>query len=154
VSGSKTTVIRLTLPSLQAMALAHFVKRVDFNTVTRFASVAVACEDGKAEADLVWLALIELRSALAEAGAASADLRTSDPAAIGPCQIAAAALPSAKPNERSRFFAENGSLKEPSPARSCERGSQRPHVLRSTGSLASAEDDGGEFNPPSPQPRP
>jgi hypothetical protein len=48
------------------MALAHFVKRVDFETVVRFASVTVV-SDGKSEADLIWLALIKLRSALAEA---------------------------------------------------------------------------------------
>jgi glucose-6-phosphate dehydrogenase assembly protein OpcA len=49
-------------------ALAHFVKRVDFETVARLTSVAVV-SDGKSEADLIWLALAELRSALAEAGA-------------------------------------------------------------------------------------
>jgi len=48
------------------MALAQFVKRVDFETVARFASVSVVSE-GKSEADLIWLALIKLRSALAEA---------------------------------------------------------------------------------------
>ena len=66
VSNSKTTAIPLALPSLQAMALAHFVKRVDFEMVARFASVTVV-SDGKSEADLIWLALIALRSALAEA---------------------------------------------------------------------------------------
>jgi hypothetical protein len=48
------------------MALAHFVKRVDFEMVARFASVTVI-SDGKSEADLTWLALIALRTALAEA---------------------------------------------------------------------------------------
>jgi hypothetical protein len=66
VSNSKTTEIPLALPSLQAMALAHFVKRVDFEMVARFASVTVI-SDGKSEADLTWLALIALRTALAEA---------------------------------------------------------------------------------------
>ena len=66
VSNSKTTEIPLALPSLQAMALAHFVKRVDFEMVARFASVTVV-SDGKSEANLIWLALIALRSALAEA---------------------------------------------------------------------------------------
>jgi hypothetical protein len=73
VSTAKTTTIPLVLPSLQAMALAQFVKRVDFDTVTRFAAVTVVCEDGKSEADLIWLALIALRSALAEASARPAD---------------------------------------------------------------------------------
>jgi hypothetical protein len=69
VSNSKTTAIPLVLPSLQALALAQFVKRVDFETVARFAAVTVACDDGKSEADLIWLALIALRGALTEATA-------------------------------------------------------------------------------------
>jgi hypothetical protein len=69
VGKSKTTAIPLILPSVQAMALAQFVKRVDFETVARFAAVTVVC-DGKSEADLIWLALIALRRALAEAGVA------------------------------------------------------------------------------------
>jgi hypothetical protein len=68
-SDAKTAAIPLALPPLQAMALAQFVKRVDFETVARFAPVTVACDDGKSEADLTWLALIALRHALAEAGA-------------------------------------------------------------------------------------
>jgi hypothetical protein len=71
VSDSTTAAIPLVLPTLQAMALAHFVKRVDFETVVRFAPVTVACDDGKSEADLIWLALIELRRALAEASAST-----------------------------------------------------------------------------------
>jgi hypothetical protein len=73
VRNAKTTVIPLTLPSLQAMALAQFVKRVDFETITRFAAVTVVCDDGKSEADLIWLALIALRAALAEASARPVD---------------------------------------------------------------------------------
>jgi len=69
VGKSKTTAIPLILPSVQAMALAQFVKRVDFETVARFVTVTVVC-DGKSEADLIWLALIALRRALAEAGVA------------------------------------------------------------------------------------
>jgi hypothetical protein len=69
VCNVKTTAIPLALPHLQAIALAQFVKRVDFETVARFAPITVVCEDGKSEADLVWLALIELRRALAETSA-------------------------------------------------------------------------------------
>ncbi len=69
VGNSKTTAIPLILPSVQAMALAQFVKRVDFETTARFAAVTVVC-DGKSEADLIWLALIALRRALAKAGVA------------------------------------------------------------------------------------
>jgi hypothetical protein len=70
VNHSETTRISLALPSLQAAALAHFIKRVDFETVARLASVSVV-SDGKSEADLIWLALTELRGALTEAGAAA-----------------------------------------------------------------------------------
>jgi hypothetical protein len=69
VGHSETTTISLTLPALQAAALAHFIKRVDFDTVARRASVSVV-SDGKSEADLIWLALTQLRGALLEAGAA------------------------------------------------------------------------------------
>jgi hypothetical protein len=69
MSDLETTAIPLALPSIQAKALAHFVKRVDFETVARLSSVAVV-SDGKSEADLIWLALIELRSALAAADVA------------------------------------------------------------------------------------
>jgi hypothetical protein len=50
------------------LALAHFVKRVDFETVARMASISIV-SDGKSEADLIWQALIRLRNALAEADA-------------------------------------------------------------------------------------
>jgi hypothetical protein len=70
MDSSETTKIPLALPSLHAKALAHFVKRVDFEMVAGLASIAVVSDDGKSEADLIWLALIELRNALAEAGVA------------------------------------------------------------------------------------
>jgi hypothetical protein len=57
------------------MALAQFVKRLDFETITRFAAVTVVCDDGKSEADLIWLALIALRGALTEASARPRDCR-------------------------------------------------------------------------------
>jgi hypothetical protein len=65
-SDAEAAAIPLALPPLQAIALAQFVKRVDFETIARFAPITVACEDGKSEADLVWLALTELRRALAD----------------------------------------------------------------------------------------
>jgi hypothetical protein len=60
--------IPLALPSLEAKALAVFVKRVDFETVANLSAVTVV-SDGKSEADLIWQALIALRSALAAADA-------------------------------------------------------------------------------------
>ena len=68
MSNADTTEVPLALPSLNALALAHFVKRVDFETVARFASITIV-SDGKSEADLIWQALIRLRIALAEADA-------------------------------------------------------------------------------------
>jgi hypothetical protein len=67
VNKPSATPISLTLPSLEVKALAHFVKRIDFDTVASLSSVTVV-SDGKSEADFVWLALIELRRALAEGG--------------------------------------------------------------------------------------
>ena len=67
MADPNTILIPLHLPSIQAMALAQFTKRVDFGTVARFAAVSVVT-DGQLEADLVWLAIIALRSALANAG--------------------------------------------------------------------------------------
>jgi hypothetical protein len=58
------------------MALAQFIKRVDFETVARSAAVTVVCDDGKSEADLIWLALIALRGALAEVSARPVDCHT------------------------------------------------------------------------------
>jgi hypothetical protein len=84
VNNAKTTVIPLTLPSLQALALAQFVKRVDFETITRFAAVTVVCDDGKSEADLIWLALITLRGALAEASPRPADCHRGQQTEPGP----------------------------------------------------------------------
>ena len=68
MGNSGTTRIGLALPSVEAKALAHFFKRLDFETVARFSSVSVV-HDGKSEADMIWYALIELRRVLAEANA-------------------------------------------------------------------------------------
>jgi hypothetical protein len=92
VSTLEKTEISLALPSLQAVALAHFFKRVDFETVARMSSVSVV-SDGKSEADLIWLALIELRSALAAASVASR--------AAGPCVVPLTAAPGAGQNRAS-----------------------------------------------------
>jgi hypothetical protein len=59
--------ITVRLPRLQVFALAQFTKRIDFETVVQFAAVSVV-RDGQSEADLIWLALIALREALADAG--------------------------------------------------------------------------------------
>jgi hypothetical protein len=59
--------IVLELPNDQAMALAQFVKRVDYDTCVRFASI-ITTYDGRAECDTMWSALCMLQRALAEAG--------------------------------------------------------------------------------------
>jgi hypothetical protein len=67
VSNMKTA-IPLALPSLEAKALAQFVKRLDFETVASMSTVTVV-SDGKSEADLIWFALNALRGALAQVDA-------------------------------------------------------------------------------------
>ncbi len=66
-SQTTTVAVPLILPRCQCLALAQFCKRIDFDTVARFAAVSVVC-DGRSEADLIWLAIIELRTALASVG--------------------------------------------------------------------------------------
>jgi hypothetical protein len=68
-SDEERAAIPLVLPPLQATALAQFVKQMDFETIARFAPITAVCDDGKSEADLIWLALIALRGALGEARA-------------------------------------------------------------------------------------
>ncbi len=71
MSDAEVTEIHMALPRLEALALANLLKRVDFETVARMASVSVVA-DGKSEADLIWLALIGVRNALAQAGTGTA----------------------------------------------------------------------------------
>jgi hypothetical protein len=67
MADSTHILIPLHLPRCQALALAQFCKRVDFDSIARFAAVSVVC-DGRSEADLMWLALITLRQSLGAAG--------------------------------------------------------------------------------------
>jgi hypothetical protein len=57
----------LPLPPDKTAALAESTKRVDRETVSRFAGMFTIYDTGT-EGDLMWLALIDLQSALAEAG--------------------------------------------------------------------------------------
>jgi hypothetical protein len=66
-----TIAIPLFLPPVQALALAQFTKRIDYETVARFSSITAAYDDGQSESDLVWLALITLRQALGACGFAT-----------------------------------------------------------------------------------
>ena len=61
------SVIPLELPRSEAAAFSQFCKRVDYDTVGRFAAAAVTY-DGRAEHYVMWCALPTLRSQLAEAG--------------------------------------------------------------------------------------
>ncbi len=68
MSDAEVTEIHMALPRLEALALAHFLGRVDFETVARVAFITIAA-DARSEAELMWQALGELRSALPQAGA-------------------------------------------------------------------------------------
>jgi hypothetical protein len=59
--------IPLELPRSEAAAFSQFLKRIDYNTVGRFASVDVTY-DGRAEHYVMWCALTTLRHQLAEVG--------------------------------------------------------------------------------------
>jgi len=59
--------IPLELPRNEAAAFSQFVKRVDYDTVGRFASMFVFYS-GRTEHDTVWSALRMLQRQLAEAG--------------------------------------------------------------------------------------
>jgi hypothetical protein len=59
--------IPLELPRDEAAALSQFVKRVDYETCTRFASVTTTY-GGRSEGDVMWSAVCMLQRQLAEAG--------------------------------------------------------------------------------------
>jgi hypothetical protein len=59
--------IPLELPRTEAAAFSQFLKRIDYDTIGRFAAVTVTY-DGRAEHYVIWCALTTLRHQLAEAG--------------------------------------------------------------------------------------
>jgi hypothetical protein len=59
--------ISLDMPANELAALAQFVKRVDFNTCKRFASVSTTY-DSRSEDDTMWSAVCLLQRQLADAG--------------------------------------------------------------------------------------
>jgi hypothetical protein len=69
MAGSKpsTIAIPLHMPADEALALAQFVKRVDYETVNRFANPC-ATYGGRSEGDVIWCAVNILQRGLAEAG--------------------------------------------------------------------------------------
>jgi hypothetical protein len=66
-AANSTITIPLRLPSGEATALAHLLKRIDYDTCVRFASL-FDHYDGRAECDVMWSALGLLRAALAAVG--------------------------------------------------------------------------------------
>jgi hypothetical protein len=60
--------IALRLPDDEAVALAQFVKRVDYETVNRFASPRATYGNSRTEADTMWCAVCLLQRQLGEAG--------------------------------------------------------------------------------------
>jgi hypothetical protein len=67
MAGQHPISIPLHLPRCQATALAQFCKRIDRATVGQFAGMFAVYDSGT-EADVMWLALVTLRSALSAAG--------------------------------------------------------------------------------------
>jgi hypothetical protein len=61
------TMIPLELPPEEAAAFSQFLKRIDYETVGRFAAAAVTYS-ARAEHYVMWCALTTLRHQLAEAG--------------------------------------------------------------------------------------
>ncbi len=67
-SKPSTIAIPLRLPSDEALALTQFVKRVDYDSVNRFASPCATYGAGWTEGDTMWCGVNMLRTALADAG--------------------------------------------------------------------------------------
>src|SRR5258708_3144152 len=65
--GSDTITVPLIVPFDEAGALAQFVKRIDYDTCVRFASVFVFYS-GRTEGDTMWSAVCLVQRQLAEAG--------------------------------------------------------------------------------------
>jgi hypothetical protein len=59
--------VSIDMPADELSALAQFVKRVDYNTCVRFASV-LATYNGRHEVDVMWSAVCLLQRQLADAG--------------------------------------------------------------------------------------
>ena len=67
-SKPSTITIPIDFPSSdEAAALAQFVKRLDYETVNRFASPCITY-GGRSEGDVMWSAICLLQGHLAEAG--------------------------------------------------------------------------------------
>jgi hypothetical protein len=67
-SNPTTLTIPIDFPSSdEAVALAQFVKRVDYETVGRFAATTITY-GGRTEHDTMWSAVCTLQHQLAEAG--------------------------------------------------------------------------------------
>ncbi len=67
MADSEVITIPLCLPRNEAVALAQFVKRIDFDTCARFAALTVTY-DGPAERNVIWSGVLTLQGALASAG--------------------------------------------------------------------------------------
>jgi hypothetical protein len=61
--------IALRPPDEETLALAQFVKRVDFETCSRFASLTLTY-GGRSEVETIWCAVNSFQRQLAEAGLA------------------------------------------------------------------------------------
>jgi hypothetical protein len=67
MAGSESTTIPLELPRDEARALAQLVKRIDYGTCARFASITTKY-GARSEGDVMWSAVCMLQRQLGEAG--------------------------------------------------------------------------------------
>ena len=67
-SKPSTIAIPLHMPADEALALAQLVKRVDYETVNRFASPCATYGAGRSEGDVMWSAVCLLQRQLGDAG--------------------------------------------------------------------------------------
>ena len=67
MAGPESTTIPLELPPDEARALAQLVKRIDYGTCARFASITTKYGT-RSEGDVMWSAVCMVQRQLGEAG--------------------------------------------------------------------------------------
>ena len=68
MNDTRRVTLTLHMPADELIALARLVKRIDYETVNRFASPCATYGAGRTETDTMWCAVTMLRAGLADAG--------------------------------------------------------------------------------------